>query len=101
MKNCDNAVAANAVTTVYLHGDAPTVRVAVGDLADRELCTLPGGVYNHHIPLPPELAAVLDACPTGMFLWTGTQLVLTAAPLDAAVAEPIDYGGGIDGANLY
>lgn len=104
MSNSERAKCAERIERteqVYFDGRAPSVRVAVGDLADRTICTLDSGVHNHHIALPPELCAVLDACPTGMFLWTGTQLVITAAPLDSAVSEEIDRGGGIDGANLY
>lgn len=88
-----------------------TLRVAVGEAADFELCSLPRGVHNYRIQLPEALQQVLHRIPCGMFLWDGECIVLTACALDASAmcdatpdtAGTLDadsYGGYIDGANL-
>ena len=90
-----------------------TVRVAVGEAADFELCALPRGVHNYRIPLPEALAQVLHNIPCGMFLWDGECIVLTATGLDAEAmcdstapnapgeVDSLDtYGGYVDGAHL-
>lgn len=84
-----------------------TVRAAVGDAADAELCALPKGVHNYHIPLPEALCEVLHKIPCGLFLWDGECIVLTATTLDAeAMCDPLidphdeTVEDCIDGANL-
>jgi len=109
---CDtNDVTDSAPTLRPHHGI--TLRVAVGEAADFELCSLPRGVHNYRIPLPEALSQVLHRIPCGMFLWDGECIVLTACALDAAAmcdstatnsqteTDNTDmYGGYVDGANL-
>lgn len=113
LQSSTNSTASDDAAPTLRPNHGITVRVAVGEAADFELCALPRGVHNYRIPLPEALAQVLHNIPCGMFLWDGECIVLTATGLDAEAmcdstapnapgeVDSLDtYGGYVDGAHL-